>query len=105
MADGDGLIIKIFADAKDFNTGVSKAISDAKSKFKGLGDELGKELKRVETVGTTAFNGITGAIGVMAAGATAAIGGMVKESVSAYADYEQLTGGVETLFKDSAQFI
>jgi phage-related protein len=28
--------------------------------------------------------------------------GLVKDSVGAFADYEQLTGGVETLFKDSA---
>ena len=105
MADGEGLIIKIFADAKDFNTGVSKAIGDAKSKFKGLGDELGKELKRVETVGTTAFNGITGAIGVMAAGATAAIGGLVKSATDSFSEYQQLEGGVETLFKDSAGII
>ena len=39
------------------------------------------------------------AIGVAAAGATAAI---TKMAVSAYADYEQLVGGVETLFKGSA---
>ena len=31
-----------------------------------------------------------------------AIGYLVKESVQAYAEYEQLVGGVETLFKDSA---
>lgn len=38
-------------------------------------------------------------IGVAATAATAAI---TKMAVSAYADYEQLIGGVETLFKDSA---
>lgn len=31
--------------------------------------------------------------------------GMVKESVSSYAEYEQLIGGVETLFKDSADVV
>lgn len=30
---------------------------------------------------------------------------MVKESVSAYADYEQLVGGVDTLFKDSSKIV
>jgi phage-related protein len=30
---------------------------------------------------------------------------MVKDSVAAFADYEQLTGGVETLFKDSADTV
>ena len=32
-----------------------------------------------------------------------AIGALVKESIDAYADYEQLVGGVETLFKESAE--
>ena len=40
------------------------------------------------------------AIGAAAATATVAI---TKMAVSAYADYEQLVGGVETLFKGSAQ--
>lgn len=31
--------------------------------------------------------------------------GMVKDSVKAYAEYEQLIGGVETLFKDSADTV
>ena len=31
--------------------------------------------------------------------------GMVKESVNAYAEYEQLVGGVETLFKDSSDIV
>ena len=37
----------------------------------------------------------------MAAG-SAAIIGIAKQAVDSYADYEQLVGGVETLFKDSA---
>lgn len=39
-------------------------------------------------------------IGALAGATTVAI---TKMAVSAYADYEQLVGGVETLFKDSAQ--
>lgn len=43
------------------------------------------------------------------AGATAAASGAVavlgKQAISAYADYEQLTGGVETLFKESASIV
>lgn len=72
MAD-QGLIIKIAADAKEFVSGADKAVKDVKSKFKGLGDEIGKELKRVHTVGTTAFQGIAGAIGAVVSGAGALI--------------------------------
>ena len=43
------------------------------------------------------------------AAATAAASGAVallgKQAISAYADYEQLTGGVETLFKNSASIV
>lgn len=40
----------------------------------------------------------------VAVGATA-IAGVVTKAVSAYADYEQLVGGVETLFKGSADTV
>lgn len=98
----EGLIIKIIADAKEFVSGADKAVKDAKGKFKGLGDEISKELKRVETVGTKAFNGITGAIGGMATAATAAIGGLVKGSTDAFAEYQQLEGGINKLFGDGS---
>lgn len=42
------------------------------------------------------------AVAAFGAAAAAAIGAAVKQSTDAYADYEQLTGGVETLFKGSA---
>ena len=37
--------------------------------------------------------------------ASTAVGVFVKKSLDAYADFEQLTGGVETLFKTSADTI
>ncbi|MCM1333774.1 MAG: phage tail protein [Bacteroides sp.] len=57
------------------------------------------------------FKGTLAGIGKAAAAAAAAIGAAVaaaavklgKEVVSAYADYEQLVGGIDTLFKDSSQ--
>ena len=39
------------------------------------------------------------------AGATTAVVALGKAAVTAYADYEQLVGGVETLFKDSASTV
>jgi len=49
-----------------------------------------------------AISGVLGASAKIAAAGivatTTAIGGLVKSSVDAYADYEQLVGGVETLF-------
>ena len=45
-------------------------------------------------------------VGVAALGAaSAAVVGLTKSAVSSYADYEQLVGGVETLFKDSSDTV
>lgn len=41
------------------------------------------------------------AIGV----ASAAVGALTKQSLDGYAEYEQLVGGVETLFKNSADVV
>lgn len=49
-------------------------------------------------IGTTIAKGFT----LAATAATVAIVGITKQSVSAYAEYEQLVGGVETLFKGAA---
>ena len=63
-------------------------------------DETGlkKGLVSLKRLGATAGKAFL-AIGAAVAAATVAI---TKMAVSAYADYEQLVGGVETLFKDSA---
>ena len=64
-------------------------------------DETGlkKGLGSMKKLGATAGKAFL-AIGAAAGAATVAI---TKMAVSAYADYEQLVGGVETLFKGSAQ--
>lgn len=50
--------------------------------------------------------GAAAKVGLAAIGAAgAAAGALVKSSVSAFAEYEQLVGGVETLFKDSADIV
>ncbi len=45
------------------------------------------------------------ASGAFVAASAAGIAAITKTSVSAYAEYEQLVGGVETLFKDSAGIV
>lgn len=44
-------------------------------------------------------------IGAGMATAAGAVGALSKSALSAFADYEQLTGGVETLFKDSSNIV
>ena len=62
-----------------------KAAEESGSKFEGFG-------KVLKTVG-------------VALGAVAVAVKLGKEVIAAYADYEQLVGGVDTLFKDSSQEI
>lgn len=78
-------------------------MSDGKLLFETSLDTKGftKGLDTVKKTATSAFSVSTKAVaaitGAMAAGLTAA----TTQSVKAYADYEQLVGGVETLFKES----
>lgn len=55
-------------------------------------------LKKLASI---SFKGLT--VGITAA--AGAVGALLKSSVSAYSDYEQLIGGVETLFKDSSEIV
>lgn len=69
-------------------------IFDTKLDTDGLSSGLGK----VGDIAGTAFKGIATAIGT----ASVAVGALAKSALDGYAAYEQLTGGVETLFKDSS---
>ena len=83
MADGS-VIINTELD----NSGVEKD----SSKLKGI-------LSKVGSIASTAMKGVGVAVGT----ATTAVAGLVTASVNAYAEYEQLVGGVDTLFKNSSE--
>lgn len=82
MSDG-----KIIIDTKVDSSGAEKDT-------KGLSSKLGSIAK----TGATAITGLV-------AGATAAVATFASLSVKQYAEYEQLVGGVETLFKDSSDIV
>lgn len=87
MADGS-VTIEFNGDTK----GLDKDISGISGKVKsGLG--------KLGSIAGTAMKGVSVAVGT----AATAIGGLVTASVNAYAEYEQLVGGVDTLFKNSSQ--
>ena len=79
------LFVKIGADTTEAN----KGIDEVGQKTSGLGEKLKSGLA---TAGKVAVAGV--------AAGTAALGTLGTKAVEAYADYEQLVGGVETLFKD-----
>jgi phage-related protein len=93
------LYAKLSLNTDDYEKGVEKAKGGASSLmdvFSGtlLGNVVSDGLR-------TVANGIT-EIGKNAANMAVSIG---KASLDSYADYEQLVGGVETLYKDSAGII
>ena len=68
----------------------------------GLKDEASDKIPAIGDKLKTGFAvaGKVAAVGIGAA--TTAVAGLTKAAVDGYADFEQLTGGVETLFKTSS---
>jgi phage-related protein len=81
------VLVKFKGDTKELD----KATGKASSLIAGLGKGLGGVLATGAGLAMTAI-----------AATTKAVADLTKASVNAYADYEQLIGGVETLFKNSA---
>lgn len=93
MAELFTLFGRIAIDASEANEtidGVSQHAGGLKGKFENMGGSA-----------TKLFGKIKGAL--TAAAIAKAIGDIAKASISAYADYEQMVGGVETLFGTSGK--
>ena len=87
MMDLFDLFAKITLDTGEYEDG----LKDAERKTSKFADTLKNGLATAAKIGAAA-------IGTAATGISA----LVKSSVDAYANYEQLVGGVETLFKTSS---
>lgn len=86
--------------AKGFNSSAAQIEDTAKKMESGGGRIVSVANSIAGALGTAAKAGAV-AIGA----ASAAVGALVKTSVEEYADYEQLIGGVETLFKSSSDIV
>ena len=84
------LVAKIRLDSSEYESGVS----EAKGTFSNLASGVKTGLATVAKVGAAAVS--AGAAGVAA---------LTKMGVEGYAQYEQLTGGVQTLFKESQNIV
>jgi phage-related protein len=84
------LVAKIRLDSSEYESGVGKA----KGTMSTLASGVGKGLATVAKVGAAAVS--AGVAGVTA---------LTKMGVEGYAQYEQLVGGVETLFKESGNAV
>ena len=89
------LAARLTLDLRDYEDGINKAGKSAQSFSKSFSGTLGKVGGAIKTFAK---------VGAVAIGAgAAAVGLLTKQSVSAYAEYEQLSGGVKKLFGDSAK--
>jgi len=79
------LFAKLALDKSEYEKGLDDAEGNAKSK----GSKIGKALAGIGKVAAAGF-----------AVASAAVGKLAQESVESFANYEQLVGGVETLFSN-----
>ena len=80
-----------------------------KNSLKKVGDHLSTIAKKAAGAAYAGLKKVAGisfkALTVGLTGAATAIGFVVKNSVQAYADYEQLVGGVDTLFKENSSTV
>lgn len=90
-------IFKLVGSIMVDNTKANESLSKTDDKAKGIGQRL------ASGIGTAAKWG-AGIVAAAGAGA-AAVGALATTTVKSYAEYEQLAGGVETLFKDSAGIV
>ena len=89
MSDGS-VTINFNGDTKDLEKDINSVGSKIKSGFSKIGSIAG-----------TALKGATVAVGAV----STALVGLGTASVNSYADLEQNVGGIETLFKDSADTV
>lgn len=96
---GIGKIKTAFSSVKEGLNGIKEKISPVTNGLKKVAD-VG------EKVGKLTFKAVAtslAAVGTAAVAAGKGIVSAVKASIEGYGDYEQLVGGVETLFKDSSK--
>ena len=75
--------------------------------YRILGDatQFNSVMGKVGATASKALSAISKAALAATGAAATAVSALAKSAVDGYAEYEQLVGGVETLFKDSADVI
>ena len=100
MAQSVGEVaLDIVAGKNTLNSTIKSSMGEAQSTVSGGSSAISKALGGIGNVASAVGKTVVAGIGV-ASGAVASIG---KSAISAYADYEQLVGGVETLYGASIQ--
>ncbi|HPD88424.1 MAG TPA: phage tail protein [Oscillospiraceae bacterium] len=98
-------------NAKAELNGMERELDNSADAAEDLGDELKESGDEAESSGGkfeklgSVLKGVGAAMGAVALAAGAAAVKLGKEVISAYADFEQLVGGVDTLFGDASQTV
>jgi phage-related protein len=105
--------VQIVASAEGISGSITSALSSeadsagksaGQSISKNIGNSLGGVGKVLDTIGRTARTVVKAtAAGVTAGGV--AIGALTKQSIDAFANYEQLAGGIKKLFGDASEAV
>lgn len=89
-------LFKLFGTIALNNSDANKGIEKTTNLAEGAAQSIGSAFEKIGSAAVAV--GKTVAVGVGAA--ATAISALTKEAVQGYADYEQLVGGVDTLFKN-----
>ena len=100
MQNKSSIVLNMNLNASGFARGIKSVISSVKNMNESMKDATNSASKLssvMKGIGSSAIK-VGKGLAVAGAAAATAVTALVSKSVGAFADYEQLTGGVETLF-------
>ena len=103
MADGK-ITIETELDSSEAKKDLKDIENKAKKSFEDVGKSVDDDSNKLSKFGSVAKSAVHGAtavvkgVGVAVGLTSTAVAGLVKQSVDAYSSYQQLVGGVNTLF-------
>ena len=100
MQNKSSIVLNMNLNASGFARGIKSVIGSVKNMNESMKDATNSASKMssvMKGIGSSAIK-VGKGLAVAGAAAATAVTALVSKSVGAFADYEQLTGGVETLF-------
>lgn len=100
MQNKSSIVLNMNLNASGFTRGIKSVIGSVKNMNESMKDATNSASKMssvMKGIGSSAIK-VGKGLAVAGAAAATAVTALVSKSVGAFADYEQLTGGVETLF-------
>ena len=107
MQNKSSIVLNMNLNASRFARGIKSVIGSVKNMNESMKDATNSASKMssvMKGIGSSAIK-VGKGLAVAGAAAATAVTALVSKSVGAFADYEQLTGGVETLFGASGRSV